>query len=1773
MKSALEIIRGELERLFSNNNLKELCTDYLGFDPEEEGLYSETKTIFVRQLVEWCDKEQATEALTDAVILLKKGMADPRLKQIYETRYPVAELATGDEVNGFVIEKSVTSGGLGQIYQCKRKDSDDSALYGMKVIHAEHTLDGYAVQRFLTLMRILKTEISPAVQKTEEVGLLADGRPFVVTEWIEGASLSDRAPLSCVDALTILEKVVDSLENVHNRGFVHADLNAENVLIRTNEDDDFDKLELVLLGFGVHRLFHRSTPRMSGKSVYGNFCGLAPEQARGVAPDVRSDIYALGAMLYNIISGQVVFDGNTALDIVAAHLNDDRKELSEILDEPVPTALDDFISKMMAKDPLQRPQTLDDVRRLIEDAKRSAEEMAVRAAQTGTRDDIETWADALIETPEDEEILNQLQNDAKQFNAWGPAIEIMEEAALATEDKDVARRLLLCAADAAVSFIKNYDKAREIYNQFIEADPADEGVNDALVRLLKSSGQYEELIEKLVARAESAEDPDKRFAIIGEIADVYENNLKEYGPAFDYCLACLNGAVVNEQLVNRLESLAGRTDRFADLATACAAAAQTAETAANEEAVIFYFERTGSYYLEKIDEAAYALTCFQKILEIQPSHTVALKAMVDLYRGAQQWNELAEILVRLGEVEQTPSLSRDHKVEAAKIYYKRLSDSKESLSLLEEVSKDDPAHNGAIDMLTEIYQTSKEWKKLAGLLSSSVEALPENEEQIKVRLHLGELYEDRLDNTEKAQDQFEKVLLIDGHHLDAIKGLERIFALKGNAAALRDNLATQLEISVTPKQRVLLLERLADICEEEFKDYDKAIEHLKAILEIENEHVSSRIFLTRLYRKTERWEDLVEMLAIRAKDASDDDKCDMLTERAEILREDIKDAQRAAEAFAEVAALGADGALVTLAKTQEDAGDYESAVKTLKQMIADTDDTEAKVSLLVRVATTQHSKLEDTDAAVATLNKARDLAPDDRAILAQSRTILIDQGNYSAAMDTLEKESELVEGSKARAVLFAQMGVICIDNLDDEERAMKNFEQALELDESNFMAGDRCSEIYRMNNDWEKALPIYERWADAAATMTVEKQVELFTQMGEAYDQLDRHDDALKVFAKASEIAGDNIDLVKRLGEVALNLEAWDLAKRELSKYLDMASDSLTPEEKIDVFVKLGRACMGVEDFAEAGKLVRQATVMSPDHQEARLLLADVNEQRGDFRGMVDALTRVLAKTDKDSPERIPLLRRTAGTLFENLKDADGASGMLKEALEIDSGDRAVLGDLLKIYSATKHFNDLIEVVLRIAKLVDDKNQKARYYLTAAKIYRRELKETQKAISYFETAQEEDPTLIDAQEAIVEILTAEQDWEKLEAFYKKTISLLPKDADSKTRLAVYVPFSDLLIDKLDKQRDGILITEAIAALEPDNLVWKEKLSDLYGWEKQYISKAVTLHRNLLEANPARVDSFRQLYRIFSSDEDPDRAWCAASLLALLNQASPEERTYYREYQPEDLPTLENRLHDEQWSRLLYHGDMNQTISSVFSVIFPAIYKIKSQAHAQYGVNEKDAIDVTNDDSQFSAFVNFAAGALGIKPPPVFFHSGQESGFALINTRPPAFVADNKSSALRDRMGIAFSLGQDLTFLRPGLLINRLISSGTELSSWLLASIKTFVPTLPVPPELAGPVSERLEPLRSSLSDSDMERLQGHVQSFIAKSADVNLKRWARSVTYTRDRAGLLLCGDIAVAVRMMKTQITDKALLSDRLRALTLFTTSDEHFALRDHLGTSLKNG
>lgn len=262
------------------------------------------------------------------------------------------ELAAGAWVDRWRIEGRAAQGGSSILYRARQTASGEAAA--LKVLRAEYGFSASALRRFHQEVELLGRLHHPHVVTLLSSGELEDGRPWLAMEWVEGATLATwldaRGRLEVAEALPLIEQLCGALEAVHAAGLVHRDLNASNVLVRQGSGAP----QLVLVDFGIARLLdgkegslHTSTGRVLGTPL-----ALAPEQIRAGTVDARTDIYALGVLLYQLLSGQLPFRAREVAELMEQHLTASVPPLAPWA--LVPPAVEGVVRRCMAKQPEER---------------------------------------------------------------------------------------------------------------------------------------------------------------------------------------------------------------------------------------------------------------------------------------------------------------------------------------------------------------------------------------------------------------------------------------------------------------------------------------------------------------------------------------------------------------------------------------------------------------------------------------------------------------------------------------------------------------------------------------------------------------------------------------------------------------------------------------------------------------------------------------------------------------------------------------------------------------------------------------------------------------------------------------------------------------------------------------------------------------------------------------------------------------------------------------------------------------------------------------------------------------------------------------------------------------------------------------------------------------------------------------------------------------------------------------------------------------------------
>ena len=282
-----------------------------------------------------------------------------------------SQLVTDDEIadpllgtvllEQFRIEEQIGTGGMGTVYRAHQTTVDRDVA--IKVLRSELARDEQAVFRFEREARVAISLDHPNLVRVFLSGRLSDGRLYIVMELLEGRSLADEldehgAP-SLERALIMIMKLCAGLGAVHAAGIVHRDIKPENVyLVRRGRDTDFVKL----VDFGIARVLQAEgigpTTTQSGR-VFGTATYISPEAATGEDTDQRSDIYSVGVLTYQLLTGELPFEGKTAGAVLMQHVHQEPPLLqSKGRGADVPDDVARVVMRSLSKDPDARHKTL-----------------------------------------------------------------------------------------------------------------------------------------------------------------------------------------------------------------------------------------------------------------------------------------------------------------------------------------------------------------------------------------------------------------------------------------------------------------------------------------------------------------------------------------------------------------------------------------------------------------------------------------------------------------------------------------------------------------------------------------------------------------------------------------------------------------------------------------------------------------------------------------------------------------------------------------------------------------------------------------------------------------------------------------------------------------------------------------------------------------------------------------------------------------------------------------------------------------------------------------------------------------------------------------------------------------------------------------------------------------------------------------------------------------------------------------------------------------------
>ncbi len=332
----------------------------------------------------------------------------------------------GKNVGSFKVVATLGEGAYGTVYQGVHPTI--GRMVAIKVLNAAWSSDRAIVNRFIDEARAANSINHPNIIQIYDFGQLDDGRFFCIMEYIQGKELNEiieeRQGLELKYVEIILPQIVSALSAAHEAKVIHRDLKPDNIMVFR----DRDGIKIKILDFGIAKLLENKEPakrKTQSGDIMGTPAYMAPEQARGKVEliDERTDIYSLGVITYQMLSGKLPIDGRSIPDLLIKVLNEAPTPLSEVAPE-LPEGIGVFLERVLSKNQEDRPATAEAFYSEFEHALYSDPQYAATAIEDSPQEITSVPVYLLEEHGYDQEIVGR-QRDAKHVTSQTEEYEVL----------------------------------------------------------------------------------------------------------------------------------------------------------------------------------------------------------------------------------------------------------------------------------------------------------------------------------------------------------------------------------------------------------------------------------------------------------------------------------------------------------------------------------------------------------------------------------------------------------------------------------------------------------------------------------------------------------------------------------------------------------------------------------------------------------------------------------------------------------------------------------------------------------------------------------------------------------------------------------------------------------------------------------------------------------------------------------------------------------------------------------------------------------------------------------------------------------------------------------------------------------------------------------------------------------------------------------------------------------------------------------------------------
>ncbi len=1015
------------------------------------------------------------------------------------------------------------------------------------------------------------------------------------------------------------------------------------------------------------------------------------------------------------------------------------------------------------------------------------------------RDDkaaVATYERILQAAPATVEAATAIQTIHERTGDYPKLVDAMKRKAEIVGNVDDKKALLFRAAQIEEEVLSDSDAAIATFRQVLSIDDIDMQAMDALERLYVRLARWEPLKDVYAKKADLAEDPADKKAMLYVLAQVYDRELGDVGKAIETYLAILDLDADELPAIQSLDRLFGQAERWYDLLANLERQVELAETGGETVALKY---RIGHLWQIRLGDVARAIESYREALEMDPTHAETLHALDGLVHGKTEpvmaarvlepvyetggeFAKLVDVLEVMVAHNEDPLARVELLHRIATLHEQMIGNANAAFDAYARAVKDDSGNQLSLGHLERLAEITSSFELVANLYQGESEKSSlDVPRQVDLLSRLARVHEQELANIPNSISTLRRILDVEFDNKPAVLALDRLYSATGAWPELTEILRREIQLAEGDAEIAALQFRLGQVLQNQLGDRKGSVEVYREILTAHptHEHTLAALeemfhaghlqieigaVLEPLYEASSEFQKLHGIHEVQLTKLQGPDRQAMFQRLAELAEGRLYDQGRAFHWWSEALVEDPrwDRALEESERLAGETGAWDEQVKAYARALERTTDREVKKLTLLRMARVHEHELRDAARAVETHLRALDIEAKDPEALAALDRLYLGAGMYDDLAEILRRRIEVVQDPDEQLELYFRRGAIFSDALGDLDQALACYTSILEQESRNRRALEAIESIHFRREAWQKLFETYEKLIDVAEADA--EMADVYARMARiASEALQTEDKAIELWQRVLDIRGEDMQALQALAELCTRRSRWEELVEILERQVAVAEQDV---EQIRLYKHLGRIW---EEKLQRERNALDAWLAADridgNDLETLRALAHLYRSTQAWDELSQTLRRIIEvgqMTDAISEaETIELYAQLGQLEGDVLGRVDDAVAAWRHVIAIDPSDFRALAALEGLFTREGRWEESIDVLEKRALVLDDEVQRRENLLQAASTWEEKVEDLTRAAQVYERVRASDPSNTTASDRLEAIYQQQYKWTEL----------------------------------------------------------------------------------------------------------------------------------------------------------------------------------------------------------------------------------------------------------------------------------------------------------------------------------------------------------------------------------------------------------------------------